>query len=399
MAYSRHTAGARKRHKSCSAQAAEDPPTRPEGQPPRVFARPLAYGSVTVDECRHGGCGAAFRPACGWPSSAPTRTRTPQCGTLHWGSPAGSSTCVSSGMVESSSTWRDELAWWRAEVPPASAACAQGPLLFAGTGLDVASVRQDGAGARHTGPSNTAVEGAPDALPAAPPAGPQMWRCILAMELCEAGACVRAARQSLLGGQQRHVRYPRNGHSGCLRVPAHKRPGDQTAHRALPASSVLRGLYVASRLRCQCDADGGRAGTLEQVLQRGLLHDPSRRPRLQPLLAIALDVAEALVYLHKYRSSMVPARHCAASWDWLLTCSCSCVLGLKTRAWRFGGGGRACRLAALLMASAPGVGRPVGQSQAHCRNACLACALCCTSQWRLNGKLRYGVRACRVAHL
>jgi len=185
-----------------------------------VFARPLAYGSVTLHEWRRGGCGAAFRQACGWASSAPTRTT--QCGTLHWGSPAGSSTSVPSGMVASSSTWRDELAWWRTEVPPTPAACAQGPLLNAGAGVDAASARQD-AGARHTGPSNTAVEGAPDTLPAAPPADPETWRCILAMELCEAGACVRAARRGLLelGGQQTHVWYLR-WHSGCLRVPAHK---------------------------------------------------------------------------------------------------------------------------------------------------------------------------------
>jgi hypothetical protein len=42
-----------------------------------------------------------------------------------------------------------------------------------------------------------------------------------------------------------------------------------------------------------------QAGTLGQALQRGLLHTRRlRRPRLLPLLAIALDVAEALVYLH-----------------------------------------------------------------------------------------------------
>ena len=49
----------------------------------------------------------------------------------------------------------------------------------------------------------------------------------------------------------------------------------------------------------QTPATGGQAGTLGQALQRGLLHTRrSRRPRLLPLLAIALDVAEALVYLH-----------------------------------------------------------------------------------------------------
>ncbi len=80
---------------SCSAQAAGDPPTRPEGQPPRVFASPLAYGSVTLQEWRRGDCGAAFRQACGWKSTA--RSDTNMWGTLHWGSPAGSSTSVPSG--------------------------------------------------------------------------------------------------------------------------------------------------------------------------------------------------------------------------------------------------------------------------------------------------------------
>jgi len=39
----------------------------------------------------------------------------------------------------------------------------------------------------------------------------------------------------------------------------------------------------------------------------------SRRPRLQPLLAIALDVAEALAFLHDSKIGMVPAHRCAAS--------------------------------------------------------------------------------------
>jgi hypothetical protein len=181
---------------SCSAQAAGDPPTRPEGQPPRVFASPLAYGSVTLQEWRRGDCGAAFRQACGWKSTA--RSDTNMWGTLHWGSPAGSSTSVPSGMVESSSTWRDELAWWGTALQPPPAACARGPLLSAGDGVDLAGARQDDAGERHAGASNHAMVGAPGAPPAAPPTDQGTWRCILAMELCEAGARDRAAQPALL---------------------------------------------------------------------------------------------------------------------------------------------------------------------------------------------------------
>jgi hypothetical protein len=133
-------------------------------------------------------------------------------GTLHWGSPAGSSTSVPSGVVESSNTWRDELAWWRTALQPAPAAYARGPLLNAGAGVDVASARQDGAGTRHAEASNRAVGGAPGALPAAPPTDQGTWRCIIAFELCEAGACARAARRVLLalGKQSTGVRLVRN---------------------------------------------------------------------------------------------------------------------------------------------------------------------------------------------
>ena len=44
------------------------------------------------------------------------------------------------------------------------------------------------------------------------------------------------------------------------------------------------------------------AGTVWQALQRGLFHEPaSRRPRARPLLEAALDVAQALQYLHGRR--------------------------------------------------------------------------------------------------
>ncbi len=143
-------------------------------------------------------------------------------GTLHWGSPAGSSTSVPSGVVESSSTWRDELAWWRTALQPAPAACTRGPLLNAGAGVDLVSARQDGAGARHAGPSNCAVVGAPGALPAAPPTDQGTWRCIIAFELCEAGACVRTARRAVLEpDKQATCAACERLHSGCLRVPAH----------------------------------------------------------------------------------------------------------------------------------------------------------------------------------
>jgi hypothetical protein len=51
------------------------------------------------------------------------------------------------------------------------------------------------------------------------------------------------------------------------------------------------------------------AGSLERALQRGLLHTRrSRRPRLQPLLALAQEVAEALAYLHDPAQRLVRAR-------------------------------------------------------------------------------------------
>ena len=53
------------------------------------------------------------------------------------------------------------------------------------------------------------------------------------------------------------------------------------------------------------------AGTLDHALRRGLLHTRrSRRPRLQPLLALALDVAGALAYLHDPLVGLVRARPC-----------------------------------------------------------------------------------------
>jgi hypothetical protein len=232
-------------------------------------------------------------------------------GTLHWGSPAGSSTSVPSGMSESSNTWRDELAWWRTALRPAPAACARGLLLEAGARVDLASARQDCAGGRHAEASNPIVEGAPSAWPAAPPIDQGTWRCILAMELCEAGARALAAQRVLLalGGRSTGVRLVRDRTVVLLSSCASMTRGPS------PASSVLRGVPCGPQpLRWQCHAGGGRAGTLEQALRRGLLHAlDSRRPRLQPLLAIALDVAEALAFLHNARIGMVPARRCAAS--------------------------------------------------------------------------------------
>jgi len=162
---------------------------------------------------------------------------------------------------------------------------------------------------------------------------------------------------------------------------------------------VLRGLCAASLLRWQCQADGGRAGTLEQALQRSLLHARrSRRPRLQPLLAIALDVAEALVYLHKYRNSMVPARPLCSKLRLVVD------LLLLVRSWAQGKGMAVRQGRQSLPPSCAaggkctGCGQAGGQSHAHCRSACPACALCCPSLWQLNGKLRYVERACKVAH-
>ncbi len=133
---------------------------------------------------------------------------TDMWGTLHWGSPAGSSTSVPSGVVESSNTWRDELAWWRAALGSAPAVCARGPLSNAGAGLDLVGARQDGAADWHAEAGNRAVVGAPGALPAAPPTDQGTWRCIIAFELCEAGARARAARRVLLalGGRQTGAR-------------------------------------------------------------------------------------------------------------------------------------------------------------------------------------------------
>jgi hypothetical protein len=82
----------------------------------------------------------------------------------------------------------------------------------------------------------------------------------------------------------------------------------------------------------------GQAGTLGQALQRGLFHTRrSRRPRLLPLLAIALDVAEALAYLHDAVIGLVRRAGCGVAlsamlpvvfrlcWGFLGSAGCPCL--------------------------------------------------------------------------
>ena len=184
-----------------------------------VHAPPLAYGFINVVELRRGDCGAARKQASG-------RTRAPQCttpvwGTLHWGSPAGPSTSVPSGVVESPSTWHDDLAWWRPAPRPWREAGAHGVLPATGAGVDLESARHDGAGERHAAASSPAAPGAPGPLPAAPPHSQETWRCILAMELWRR-VCVRRAASSARAAQAAGVSAARERpHGGCLRGHAH----------------------------------------------------------------------------------------------------------------------------------------------------------------------------------
>ncbi len=79
--------------------------------------------------------------------------------------------------------------------------------------------------------------------------------------------------------------------------------------RGQPAEARLRGNQTKRAPCCTVTHLLASAGSLERALRRGLLHTRrSRRPRLQPLLALAQDVAEALAYLHDPAQRLVRAR-------------------------------------------------------------------------------------------
>ncbi len=85
-------------------------------------------------------------------------------------------------------------------------------------------------------------------------------------------------------------------------------------HQQLPAWPACKGAPARqSELKpgpcCIATHLSASAGTLDRALRRGVLHTRrSRRPRLQPLLALALDVAGALAYLHDPLVGLVRAR-------------------------------------------------------------------------------------------
>jgi len=105
-------------------------------------------------------------------------------------------------------------------------------------------------------------------------------------------------------------------------VPVHGEQGEHTGrtaacmHQQLPAWPACRGAPARqSELKpgpcCTVIYLLASAGDLERALRRGVLHTRrSRRPRLQPLLALALDVAGALAYLHDPVVGLVRARAC-----------------------------------------------------------------------------------------
>jgi hypothetical protein len=105
-------------------------------------------------------------------------------GTLHWGRPTGSATNVPNGVVESADDWRDELSWWPEAARARLEEGAPGPAL-----------RACGCFSRASG---AAATGAPSPLPAAPSDCQMMYRAIIAMELCEAGAPSQPPRPAVL---------------------------------------------------------------------------------------------------------------------------------------------------------------------------------------------------------
>jgi len=158
------------------------PATRPDGEPPEVFAPPRAHGFVNLAEWRRGGCGAAFKQASGW--VGPVSCGSAVWGTLHWGRPTGSATNVPNGVVESADDWRDELSWWPEAARARAEEGAPGP--------------PPRAGGRCSRAGGAAATGAPSPLPAAPSDCQMMYRAMVAMELCEAGARTQAPHSAVL---------------------------------------------------------------------------------------------------------------------------------------------------------------------------------------------------------
>jgi len=167
---------------ACPLQGGVAPATRPDGKPPEVFAPPCAYGFLNLAEWRRGGCGAAFKLASGWVK--PVSCGTAAWGTLHWGRPTGSATNMPNGVVESANDWRDELSWWPEAARARPEEGAPGP-----------PPRASGCCSRA---SSTAATGAPSPLPAAPSDCQMMYRAIIVMELCEAGARSQPPRPAVL---------------------------------------------------------------------------------------------------------------------------------------------------------------------------------------------------------
>jgi len=216
---------------ACPLQAGVAAATRPDDEPPEVFTLPRAYGFLNLADWRRDGC-KAFKLASGW--VGPVSCGTAAWGTLHWGRPTGSATNVPNGVVESADDWRDELSWW----PEAARARPE----------DGAPGPPPRAGGRCSRACGAAATGPPSPHPAAPPDCQMMYRAIIAMELCEAGARSQAPRPAALHRWTQAGRRRAAG-TGCLvcAVSAGERTGAQRKHACF--CSCLHGQPAGARRR------------------------------------------------------------------------------------------------------------------------------------------------------
>ncbi len=104
-------------------------------------------------------------------------------GTLRWGKPSASSTSVPSGVVESIVAWRTEVSWL---YPEARTPLMSRPTLHTDGARQLPRAQTDDSGERHARDAQSLLAAGRGDLPAAP--NSQMYRIIIAMELCEAGA-------------------------------------------------------------------------------------------------------------------------------------------------------------------------------------------------------------------
>jgi hypothetical protein len=188
-----------------SLQGGGDPATRPDGKPPEALALPHAYGFLNVAEGRRGSCGAALKQACGRMARP---GGMPVWGTLRWGMPNVSSTIVPTGVVESTVAWRTEVSWWypEAHTPPVPR-----PSPHTDGARHLSHAHCDGSGERHGGDAQSLLAAGLCDLLAAP--NSEMYRIIIAMELCEAGAHIEPDDEHCSS-----ARHPQLWHTGITTI-------------------------------------------------------------------------------------------------------------------------------------------------------------------------------------